>query len=44
LTVYNLFDEKFRYQDDNFREFRDDTTTGPYVPERRVVGRATLYF
>ena len=27
LTAYNLFDEKFRYQDDSFREFRDDPTT-----------------
>jgi hypothetical protein len=44
LTVYNLFDEKFQYQDDSFREFRNEPSTGPYIPERRVVGRATLYF
>jgi outer membrane receptor protein involved in Fe transport len=45
LTVKNLFDEKFRYQDDNFREFRLDVpSTSPYVPERQVVGRVTVYF
>ena len=44
LTVNNLFNEKFRYQDDSFRDFRDEPSTGPYVPERQVVGRATLYF
>jgi len=45
LTVNNLFNEKFRYQDDSFREFRDELpSTGPYIPDRRVIGRATLYF
>ena len=44
LTVYNLFDEKFRFQDDNFRDFRDEPSAAAYVPERRVIGRATLYF
>ena len=45
LTVKNLFDETFRYQDDNFREFRDEgPSTGPYIPERQIVGRITLYF
>ena len=44
LTIRNAFDEKFRYQDDSFREFRDEPSTSPYVPERQVVGRATLYF
>jgi tetratricopeptide (TPR) repeat protein len=45
LTAYNLFDEKFFFQDDNFRDFRDEPpSTGPFVPERRIVGRATLYF
>ena len=44
LTVYNLFNETFRYQDDFFREFRDEPSTGPYIPERRIVGRGTLYF
>jgi tetratricopeptide (TPR) repeat protein len=45
LTAYNLFDQKFFYQDDNFRDFRDEPpSTGPYIPERRVLGRVTLYF
>ena len=44
LTVYNLFNEKFLYQDDFFREFRDEPTASPYIPDRRVVGRGTLYF
>jgi hypothetical protein len=44
LGVYNLFDTHFRYQDDSFREFRDEPSSGPYIPERRVVGRLTLYF
>jgi hypothetical protein len=45
LTAHNLFNEKFRYQDDSFREFRDEPPSGPpYIPERRVTLRATLYF
>ena len=32
LTVYNLFNEKFFYQDDNFREFRDERHHGPLHP------------
>src|SRR5262249_20954898 len=44
VTVYNLFNEKFRYQDDNFREFRNEPSPAPYFPERRVIARATLYF
>ena len=44
LTVSNLFDQSFRYQDDSFREFRDEPSRGPYAPEREVVGHVTLYF
>src|SRR5262249_28593635 len=43
VTGKNLFDEKFRFQDDGFRDFRDEPSTGPYVPARQVVGRVTLY-
>jgi len=43
LTVNNLLNEKFRYQDDSFREFRDEPSTGPYVPALQAVGRITLY-
>ncbi len=44
VTVYNLFDQKFLYQDNNFRQIQDEPTQSPYIPERRVVARATLYF
>ena len=44
LTVNNLFNQKFLYQDDSFREFRDEPSASPFVPERQVVARATLYF
>jgi outer membrane receptor protein involved in Fe transport len=44
LTVRNLFDEKFRYQDDGFREFRNEPTSTPYIPERQLMGRVSLYF
>jgi hypothetical protein len=44
LIVNNLFDEKFFYQDDSFREFRTEPSMGPYVPERRITGRVSLYF
>ena len=45
LTVRNIGDTKFRFQDDNFREFRLDVPSAPlYVPERQVVGRVSLYF
>ena len=43
LTVNNLFNEKFHYQDDSFREFRDEPSTGPYIPALQAVGRITLY-
>jgi tetratricopeptide (TPR) repeat protein len=44
LQVNNLFDEGFRFQDDTFREFRDEPTIGPYIPERTILGRVTLNF
>jgi outer membrane receptor protein involved in Fe transport len=44
LTVRNLFDQEFRYQADSFREFRNEPSASPYIPERQVVGRVTLYF
>jgi outer membrane receptor protein involved in Fe transport len=44
LTVKNLFNQKFLYQDDSFREFRDEPSSGPYAPVRQLVARATLYF
>jgi tetratricopeptide (TPR) repeat protein len=44
LSVRNLFDEGFRFQDDSFREFGDEPTIGPYIPERTIMGRVTLNF
>ena len=42
LSINNLFNENFHYQDDSFREFRDEPTSGPYTPGIKVVGRVTL--
>jgi hypothetical protein len=44
VSVQNLFDEDFDYQDDSYREFKDEPATGPYIPERTVMGRITLNF
>jgi len=44
LSVHNLLDEGLHYQDDTFREFRDEPTVGPYIPERTILGRVTLNF
>lgn len=42
VSINNLFDETFQYQDDSFREFRDEPATGPYTPGISVTGRVTL--
>ena len=44
LSVQNLFDQDFNYQDDSFREFQDEPVTGPYLPNRTIMGRITLNF
>lgn len=44
LEVRNLFDNGFQYQDDSFREFRDEPSIGPYIPERQIRLRVTLNF
>ena len=44
LVVKNLFDQKFKYQDDSYREFRDEPSTGPYFPRRMVMVRFGLSF
>jgi hypothetical protein len=44
LAVMNLFDTEFQYQDDSYREFRDEPSTGPYFPQRTVMVRFTLSF
>jgi tetratricopeptide (TPR) repeat protein len=42
VGVTNLLDQKFHYQDDNYREFQDQPSAGPYFPERLFFGRITL--
>jgi len=42
LEVNNLLDEEFQYQDDSFREFKDEPSTGPYTPDLQIIGRLTL--
>ncbi len=44
LSVLNLFDEDFDYQDDSYREFSSEAVTGPYFPERTVMGQVILNF
>jgi tetratricopeptide (TPR) repeat protein len=44
LEIQNAADEEFMYQDDSFREFSDEPSTGPYFPERTAFIRANLVF
>ena len=44
LAVKNLFDTDFKYQDDSYREFRDEPATGPYFPVRTFMARFALSF
>ena len=44
LQVANLFDSDFDYQDDNYREFRDEPSSGPYIPDRTILARGSLQF
>jgi len=44
LTVQNLFDKEFDYQDESYRTFSIEPYVGPYVPETTVMGRLTLSF
>jgi len=44
LAVKNLFDTAFKYQDDSYREFRDEPSIGPYFPQRTVMARFALSF
>ncbi len=44
LEVQNAADEEFNYQDDSYREFRDEPSTGPFFPERTTFIRANLVF
>lgn len=44
LAVRNLFDTEFLYQDDSYREFRDEPSIGPYFPVRTVMARFLVGF
>lgn len=44
FAVKNLFDTEFKYQDDSYREFRDEPSIGPYFPERTYMARFALSF
>jgi TonB dependent receptor len=50
LSVSNLFDQRFHYQDDSFRTVPARETeppqaaVGPYIPERTIMGRNTINF
>ena len=44
IGVKNLFNTRFQYQDDSYREFRDEPSTGPLFPDRILMGRVVLNF
>ena len=44
LTVQNLFDKDFKYQDESYRTFSLEPYVSPYIPETTVMGRFTLSF
>lgn len=45
LDVTNVLDQKFRYQDDRFREIgRNEPRASRYIPERAVLARAAFNF
>ena len=44
LGVKNIGDKKFMYQDDSYREFRDEPSVGPYFPEKTIMGNLTISF
>ena len=44
LEVKNVFNEKFKYQDDSYRGNPDEPSTGPYFPKRTLMGQLTLSF
>ena len=42
VSVKNLFDEDFEYQDDGFRTFSDEPALSPYLPDLSLVGKITV--
>jgi hypothetical protein len=44
LTVQNLFNRDFRYQDESYRTFSLEPYVSSYVPELTLMGKVTLSF
>ena len=44
LGIKNIGDKDFMYQDDSYREFRDEPSVGPYFPEKTILGSLTISF
>jgi tetratricopeptide (TPR) repeat protein len=44
IQVLNLLDRDMKYQDDSYREFRDEPSIGPYFPDQTIMARFTLNF
>jgi len=45
VEVNNIFDTHMKYQDDNFREFGENSgSISPFLPERTILARLTLNF
>ncbi|MGY6274648.1 FecR domain-containing protein [Methylomonas sp. MgM2] len=44
IGVKNLLNTKFSYQDNSYREFRDEPAIGPYFPDRIIMGRLQFSF
>lgn len=44
FEVRNLFDSSFKYQDDSYREFRDDPAVSRFFPERTFIGRLVINY
>jgi tetratricopeptide (TPR) repeat protein len=42
LSINNIFDKNFDYQDDSFREFQDAPSVGPYIPSRQILLQVSL--
>jgi tetratricopeptide (TPR) repeat protein len=44
LGVQNLLDRDFEYQDNSYREFGDEPSVSPYVPDRLIMAKLVLSF
>jgi len=44
FSVKNLFDKKFDYLDDSYREFQGEPSVGPYIPDRTILATVNLAF